>query len=153
MSEARWCILFTTWCSGIKVNEVFFLNSYCLIPNQYSLKAYYGKKTPRGNEVRDSHEMCLELLRDEQVFTYLILFNGNKVWYTWCLNTLKVALVSGDAFGAPNCVRLSYAASKELITESITRFKKFLLSLRWMHMRRKLCNWNKLYTQIFLCNK
>jgi len=68
---------------------------------------YYGTVTSDGRPVRDSHEMCLELLRCEQV-----------------------ALVSGDAFGAPDCIRLSYAASTELITESITRLDRFLASLK-----------------------
>jgi len=68
---------------------------------------YYNTITPDGQRVKDSHELCLELLRCEQV-----------------------ALVSGDAFGAPDCIRLSYAASEELITESIVRLKRFLLSLR-----------------------
>ena len=37
--------------------------------------------------------------------------------------------MSGDAFGAPNCFRISYAASEEIIT---TSFKDILVqSLRW----------------------
>ena len=39
-------------------------------------------------------------------------------------------MVSGDAFGAPDTIRISYAASTELITESVSRLKKFLLSLK-----------------------
>ena len=68
----------------------------------------YRVVTPSSNYiVRDSHELCLALLAEAQV-----------------------ALVSGDAFGAPNCLRLSYAASPELITEAITRLRKFLVSLQ-----------------------
>ena len=41
-----------------------------------------------------------------------------------------VALVSGDAFGAPPCIRISYAASTELIEQSLTRLARFLKSLQ-----------------------
>lgn len=34
-----------------------------------------------------------------------------------------VGIVSGNAFGAPNCFRLSYAASEEQLTEAIRRIK------------------------------
>ena len=40
-------------------------------------------------------------------------------------NTL-VATVTGDAFGDPNCIRISYAASKEQLVEAVTRIKKKL---------------------------
>ena len=63
--------------------------------------------TRLGTLIKDSHTLCLELLRNEQV-----------------------ALVSGDAFGAEECLRISYAASEELITTSIRRLKSFLLSLK-----------------------
>lgn len=46
---------------------------------------------------------------------------------------LQVALVSGDAFGAPDCIRISYAASLTLIEDSIDRLKIFLLSLEWIN--------------------
>jgi len=32
-----------------------------------------------------------------------------------------VATVSGAAFGDPNCIRISYAASEEQLTEAVTR--------------------------------
>jgi aspartate aminotransferase len=34
-----------------------------------------------------------------------------------------VALVSGEAFGDPNCIRISYAASEETLTEAMKRIK------------------------------
>jgi aspartate aminotransferase len=49
-----------------------------------------------------------------------------------CLYLLEralVALVSGAAFGAPNCIRLSYATSEENIVEACSRIKKALESL------------------------
>ena len=42
------------------------------------------------------------------------------------LEKAKVATVTGNAFGNPNCIRISYAASKDKITEAIERIKKYL---------------------------
>jgi aspartate/glutamate/aspartate-prephenate aminotransferase len=33
----------------------------------------------------------------------------------------NVALVPGDAFGAPTCIRISYAASMETLAEALDR--------------------------------
>lgn len=70
--------------------------------------SYYFGKTLRckdGSTVKisNAHELCLELLREEQV-----------------------ALVPGDAFGADFCVRISYATSSDVIKESMKRFRSFL---------------------------
>ena len=79
--------------------------AFYLLPD---VSAYYNKISPSNNSIRNSDDLCFELLKAEQV-----------------------ALVSGDAFGAPNCIRISYAASEEIITTSLTRLKKFLVqSLR-----------------------
>ncbi|HAT65499.1 MAG TPA: aspartate aminotransferase, partial [Flavobacteriaceae bacterium] len=37
-----------------------------------------------------------------------------------------VATVTGEAFGDPNCIRISYAASEENIKEAMSRIKKAL---------------------------
>jgi len=42
------------------------------------------------------------------------------------LEEANVATVTGDAFGAPNCIRISYAASREQITEAMKRIKDVL---------------------------
>ena len=42
------------------------------------------------------------------------------------LENALVATVTGDAFGDPNCIRISYAASKEQLIEAVTRIKKKL---------------------------
>lgn len=44
----------------------------------------------------------------------------------YILEEAHVACVGGDAFGAPGCIRLSYATSDESITEAIARIKKAL---------------------------
>ena len=42
------------------------------------------------------------------------------------LEEANVATVTGEAFGAPNCIRLSYAASKEQLLEAIKRIQEVL---------------------------
>ena len=42
------------------------------------------------------------------------------------LEEANVATVTGEAFGAPNCIRMSYAASKEQLQEAIKRIKEIL---------------------------
>ena len=48
----------------------------------------------------------------------------------YLLENAHVSLVTGAAFGAPKCVRLSYAASEEDLTEAISRIKKALSNLK-----------------------
>jgi aspartate aminotransferase len=48
----------------------------------------------------------------------------------YLLNKGLVALVTGEAFGDPNCIRLSYAASEEVLTEAIKRIKETLALLK-----------------------
>jgi aspartate aminotransferase len=43
------------------------------------------------------------------------------------LEKANVATVTGDAFGAPNCIRMSYAASELQLREAIKRIKKALI--------------------------
>ena len=42
------------------------------------------------------------------------------------LEKARVATVTGNAFGNPNCIRISYAASKDKISEAIKRIKNCL---------------------------
>ena len=42
------------------------------------------------------------------------------------LNKALVAIVTGEAFGDPNCVRFSYATSEKILVESIQRIKRTL---------------------------
>ena len=69
------------------------------------VSAFFGKSY---NEcvIKDSHDLCMYLL-DEGL----------------------IALVSGDAFGAPACIRISYAASEETLTEAMRRMKNALEKL------------------------
>ena len=42
------------------------------------------------------------------------------------LEEAHVATVTGDAFGEPNCIRISYAASQEQIKEALKRIEAVL---------------------------
>ncbi len=70
------------------------------------VSSYYGKSDGE-TMVKNSSDLCIYLL-----------------------NKANVALVPGEAFGSPNCVRLSYATSNELIIEAIKRIKKALAELK-----------------------
>lgn len=58
-------------------------------------------------------------------------FKGKKIanasdFSLFLLEEALVATVTGDAFGNPNCIRISYAASQAQITEAVTRIKRAL---------------------------
>jgi aspartate aminotransferase len=48
----------------------------------------------------------------------------------YVMNHAYVGLVSGAAFGDPNCFRLSYAASEEQLREAIRRMREVLGRLK-----------------------
>jgi aspartate aminotransferase len=61
-------------------------------------------------------------------------FNGKPIKNAsdlsmYLLEEAHVSVVTGDAFGIPECVRLSYAASREDLTEAIKRIKNALSKL------------------------
>lgn len=47
----------------------------------------------------------------------------------YLLDKAQVALVGGEAFGAPSCIRISYATSDELLIEAVRRIKEALYKL------------------------
>jgi aspartate aminotransferase len=47
----------------------------------------------------------------------------------WLLEKAQVATVGGDAFGAPDCIRISYANSDDLLAEAVKRIKAALETL------------------------
>ncbi len=58
-------------------------------------------------------------------------FKGKKIanasdFSLFLLEEALVATVTGDAFGNPNCIRISYAASQAQITEAVIRIKRAL---------------------------
>lgn len=48
----------------------------------------------------------------------------------YLLEKAQVATVGGDAFGAPDCIRISYATSDELLVEALKRIKNALGNLK-----------------------
>ena len=55
-----------------------------------------------------------------------ITINNASDFSLFLLEKANVATVTGDAFGTPNCIRLSYAASELQIREAIKRIKEAL---------------------------
>jgi len=66
------------------------------------ISAFFGK-TIKGKEIKTAGD-----------FSMLLLEEAN------------VATVTGEAFGAPDCIRLSYAASVEQLQEAVRRIKEVL---------------------------
>jgi aspartate aminotransferase len=64
--------------------------------------SFFGRSA-HGHTVKDADDLCLYLL-----------------------DVAHVSLVTGGAFGAPSCIRLSYAASDEELVEALKRMKKAL---------------------------
>ncbi len=54
------------------------------------------------------------------------LINNADDFSMYLLSEANVASVTGDAFGNPNCIRISYATSEELLTEAFKRIKEAL---------------------------
>ncbi len=86
---------------GIKTNQP--QGAFYVFPD---VSYYYGKSY-EGTVINGGEELCMYLL-----------------------NTVFVALVSGAAFGDPNCVRFSYATSNENLIEAVKRIKTALEKLK-----------------------
>ena len=69
----------------------------------FNVSRHFGQAMPNGKVYRDSTEFCTGLLEEAHV-----------------------ALVSGDAFGAPGYVRLSFATSLANLEAGFDRIEKFL---------------------------
>jgi aspartate aminotransferase len=58
-----------------------------------------------------------------------VIGSADELTY-FILSEARVAVVSGSAFGAPDCIRISYATFDEKITEAVRRIKEALGKLR-----------------------
>jgi aspartate aminotransferase len=58
------------------------------------------------------------------------IINNSDELALYLLNKAHVAVVGGIAFGAPNCIRISYAASDENIIEAVKRINTALAHLK-----------------------
>ena len=85
---------------GIKINEP--KGAFYLFPDVSEL---FGQHFD-GKTVNNADDLCLFLLEEA-----------------------KVALVTGNAFGSPNCIRISYAASMEQLKEAVYRIKSAISQL------------------------
>lgn len=86
---------------GLEVNEP--QGAFYLLPK---CSAYYGK-SDGSRVISNSEELAMYLLE-----------------------VGHVATVAGEPFGAPECIRLSYATSEEKIVEAVKRIKAALARLR-----------------------
>jgi aspartate aminotransferase len=90
------------------LNEIPFLKTtipdgaFYLFPD---VSHYFGMKF-NGQEIANASDLCMYLL-----------------------NQAHVSLVTGDAFGDGNCVRISYATSELALKEAAQRIKKALAAL------------------------
>tara|TARA_B110000908_G_C10257925_1_gene456933 strand:- start:1460 stop:2638 length:1179 start_codon:yes stop_codon:yes gene_type:complete len=82
---------------GLKLNEPD--GAFYVFPD---VSAYFGKKM-KGKTINDANDFALFLLEEA-----------------------NVATVTGDAFGNPDCIRISYAASVENIKEAVKRIANAL---------------------------
>jgi aspartate aminotransferase len=71
------------------------------------ISSSFGRRTTNGKTIRNSADLAVYLLEDA-----------------------KVALVSGDAFGAKDYIRLSYATSMENIVKGMDRIEEALQRLQ-----------------------
>lgn len=85
---------------GIKVNEPE--GAFYIFPD---VSAYFGKKDGE-KEIKDAGDLCMYLLEKGLVST-----------------------VTGDAFGEPRCIRISYATSLDKLEEGANRIRQALAGL------------------------
>ena len=71
------------------------------------VSAFFGRTAPDGSTIRNSTDLAL-----------------------FVLNDAHVSAVSGEAFGAPECLRFSTAAADEKLTEAFRRIKVSLAKLK-----------------------
>ena len=71
------------------------------------VSAYFGRTAPDGSTIRNSSDLALFILNDAHVSS-----------------------VSGEAFGAPECLRFSTAAADEKLVEAFRRIKASLARLK-----------------------
>ncbi|RYF57376.1 MAG: aminotransferase class I/II-fold pyridoxal phosphate-dependent enzyme, partial [Cytophagaceae bacterium] len=55
--------------------------------------------------------------------------NNSDDFASWLLNTSYVSTVAGSGFGAPDCLRISTAASDESLAEAVQRIKDAVATL------------------------
>jgi len=87
---------------GVKTNTP--QGAFYIFPD---ISAFFGKQTPEGEAINTADDLAMYLL-----------------------NSAHVSVVMGEAFGEPNCIRISYAASEEHIREGARRIREALEGLK-----------------------
>ena len=87
---------------GLKCSEP--AGAFYIFPD---VQTFFDKKTPAGNVVSDSDDLCMYLLNDAHVST-----------------------VSGKAFGEPSCIRISFANSVENLEKGFLKIRRALGELQ-----------------------
>jgi len=77
----------------------------------------------RGWKVNDPHGAFYMFPDVSESFNLRSDIKTSNDLCMYLLNEASVALVAGEAFGNPNCVRMSYAASESTLEEAIKRIK------------------------------
>ncbi len=70
------------------------------------VSSFFGKQYLEY-KIEDAQDLCMYLLSEAQI-----------------------ALVSGEGFGSPNCIRISYAAAEDTLIEAMKRMKEALAKLK-----------------------
>lgn len=86
---------------GVKVNVP--KGAFYIFPD---VSSFFGKTAPSGEKINNASDLAMYILMNAYVAT-----------------------VTGEAFGSPNNIRISYAASDEKITEAVERIKNCLAQL------------------------
>ena len=132
-----------------------FTSGACGIAQRAALAAITGDQTPTiemGKAYLKRRDMVLDMLKEipglntptpegafyifPDVSSYFGKSDGKTTINTasdmslYILDEALVSTVTGDAFGAPNCIRISYAASDEDLVEAVNRIKEVLAKLK-----------------------
>ena len=71
------------------------------------VSAFFGRAAPDGAVLATAEAVCMYLLRDHQL-----------------------ALVPGEAFGDPNCLRISYATDMGTLQDAMDRMERGLAAIK-----------------------
>ncbi|RYZ81485.1 MAG: pyridoxal phosphate-dependent aminotransferase, partial [Moraxellaceae bacterium] len=132
-----------------------FTSATCSIAQRAALAAVQGSRdsaNDMANAYKRRRDLVLKLLKDiPGIKTYIpegafYIFPDVSDYFgksdgkttikdsadlaMYLLNDAFVSLVSGDGFGAPDCIRFSFAASDEKLKEAVDRIKKSLAKLK-----------------------
>ena len=132
-----------------------FTSGTCSIAQRAALAGLTGDQTPTiemGKEYRRRRDLVLKMLKEipglvtpvpdgafyifPDVSSYFGKSNGSTTVSSsgdmslYLLSEALVSTVAGAPFGAPNCIRLSYAASEEDLVKAVGRIKEALAKLK-----------------------